>query len=207
MNLQGLEAFADGQLVWLPELGMGYYPVQEQPYDDAYWERYRVMDRTPCGEMLTTMRQAWVRHFYAGRVCDIGIGGGRFVEDGGHFGFDVNPRAVDWLQQFGWFWNPYTGPLEAVTFWDSLEHIHDPAMLLGNVTRWAFVSLPIFADAAHIRRSKHFRKDEHCLYFTRDGFVAFMERHGFDLAGETDMEQSAGREDIQTFAFRRRTAP
>jgi hypothetical protein len=204
MNLQGLEAFAEGQLVWLPELGMGYYPVQAQPYDDAYWERYRAMDRTPCGETLTAMRQSWVRQFYPHSVCDVGIGGGRFVEDGGHWGFDVNPRAVDWLIMSRRHWNPYEDPIEAVTFWDSLEHIHNPGDLLRNVERWAFVSLPIFSGAAHIRRSKHFRKDEHCLYFTRDGFVDFMGRHGFDLAGESTMEQSAGREDIQTFAFCRR---
>lgn len=206
MNLQGLEPFAEGQLVWLPELGMGYFPVQDQPYDDAYWERYRAMDRTPCGEMLTSMRQRWVRQFWAGRVCDVGIGGGRFVEEGDHDGFDVNPRALQWLHERGRLVDPNRAVVGAATFWDSLEHIHHPGLLLDNVQHWAFVSLPIFSGPGHIRRSKHFRKDEHCLYFTRDGFVAFMDRHGFALAGESNMEQSAGREDIQTFAFHRRGA-
>lgn len=193
-------------LTWFPELGMGYFPVTAMPYDAAYWQRYLKMDRTPVGEQLTRDRCAWVRRFWSGPVCDVGIGGGRFVQELGAFGFDVNPNAVRWLKESGRWKDPYVTPGDAITCWDSLEHIADPSPLLANVRSWVFTSLPIFEGPEHILRSRHYRKDEHVWYFTRDGLVHFMAGHGFQHVAACDMEQSAGREDILTFAFHRNPA-
>lgn len=194
------------RLTWWPDLGIGYYPVTAAPYDGAYWDKYRALDRTPAGDKLTACRLGLVKRFVAGdcqNVVDVGIGGGRFVEDLGCHGFDVNPWAVDWLGKHGRFRDPWGQAVDAVTFWDSLEHIHDPRPLLANVRQWVFVSLPIFEGPAHVKRSKHFRTDEHCLYFTRPGLMRFMGEAGFELVLSNSMEQSAGREDIGTFVFRR----
>lgn len=191
-------------LQWLPELGIGWYPVDDQPYDAAYWERYRKMDQSSSGELLTQMRSDWVaQHASTSDLCDIGIGGGRFTEEVSQAGFDVNPSAIDWLKTNGFWRNPYVERFSSLTFWDSLEHIADPRPLLEQIRTWAFVSIPIFKDSEHILRSKHFRKDEHCWYFTRAGFQSFMKMHGFECRGVSIMEQNAGREDIETFAFRR----
>lgn len=198
-----LASVADSRLAWFPEIGVGWYPVTEQPYDRAYWERYRAMDLTQTGADLTDDRLAWVSRFWDGSVCDIGIGGGRFVAEGAHRGYDINPDAVAWLRQGCAYHDPYETPVDVMTFWDSLEHIHDPRPLLANCLKWAFVSIPIFRDVDHILRSKHYRPTEHCWYFTTEGFIAFMERFGFRLAGQCNMEQNRGREDILTFAFRR----
>lgn len=196
-------SFEDDKLKWYPEIGVGFYPVEDSPYDAAYWAKYRKMDRTPVGDALTAARVQLVRKYGVGPLVDIGIGGGRFVEDFGAYGYDINPEAVAWLEANGRYLNPYMQRVEMATFWDSLEHIHDPRMILANVRRYAFVSCPIFDDAAHVLRSKHFRKDEHCWYFTQEGIVWFMERYGFSLREANRMEEECGREDIGTFVFER----
>lgn len=208
-----VEDLAMRELVWVPEHGIGHYPVEAQPYNDAYWDRYRKWDWTVVGDQLNAARVGMVtRHTKAAHeiVCDVGIGGGRFVTEIAKAlpsatvrGFDVNPAAVTWLSDTGFFIDPYAGPVASATFWDSLEHIHEPGPLLANVRKFAFVSIPIFKDAEHIKASKHFRKDEHVWYFTRAGFIWFMRQHGFSLLEVNTMEQECEREDIESFAFER----
>ena len=202
---RGRSLFASfANLLWLPECGIGWYPVTEQPYDDDYWQKYRRYDATPTGELLTTCRLDLVHRFNVGSVIDIGIGGGKFVEScPGALGFDINPAAIDWLKSGGKWADPYATIFEAATFWDSLEHIHNPRPILRNVRRYCFVSLPIFKDCNHILRSKHFRKDEHCWYFTRRGINLFMRSFGFKQLERSTMEQACGREDIETYVFER----
>lgn len=202
-----MNAFTDllktDRLMWLPELGVGYFPVKEAPYDAAYWQRYQAMDKTPAADYLNANRCNMV-HSWAGgkKLVDIGIGGGRFVQEQNCYGYDINPHAVEWLKQQGKYLDPYVVPVEAATFWDSLEHIHDPRPLLENVTDTVFVSMPIYQHANHILRSKHFRKDEHCWYFTRRGFKWYMRQLGFTCVEWSTMEQPL-REDIETFVFTR----
>jgi hypothetical protein len=86
-----------------------------------------------------------------------------------------------------------------------LEHIPDFQSLLANVNDWLFLSLPIFRDAGHALRSKHFRPEEHYWYFTRDGLTFAMKMCGFVLVSESMIETELGREDIGTFAFKRET--
>lgn len=197
-------SLAQEQLVWLPELGMGWYPVTASPYDDSYWQSYREKDYTPIGDVLNTARVALARKWSAvpSRTVDVGIGGGRFCAEFGCKGWDVNPRALEWLLNRGAALDPSVRRVDCATFWDSLEHIHDPRPILANIERVALVSMPIYTDVAHVLRSKHFKKDEHCWYFTRVGLIRFMERHGFTLGGWSTMEQPM-REDIETFAFLR----
>ena len=165
----------DSRLKWSTELGLGWFPVEDQPYDAGYWHRYRALDRTVTGAALTDMRRMIVREWtQEDEVVDIGIGGGRFVEESGSFGFDVNPLAIAWLKSRGAWLDPYAERVPAACFWDSLEHIHSPGALLRNVYGFAFVSCPIFTDEAHARRSKHFRPTEHGWYFTEHGIRQFM---------------------------------
>jgi hypothetical protein len=190
-------------LQWLPERGIGYFPVTESPYDGSYWENYRAMDKQPSGVLLTALRCELVGRYRPRQLVDIGIGGGRFCMEAGSLGFDINPHAIEWLKATGRFFNPYERRVYAASFWDSLEHIHDPTVLLANIDRYVFASLPIFKDAEDILGSKHFKKQEHCWYFTASGFEAFMLSHGFQLVDSIDMEQAAGREQILTFVFER----
>lgn len=210
--LKKLPKLSPETLVWLPEVGIGYYPVTAQPYDDAYFERYQQQDQSEIGDRLNRARVDLVKKYTQGDelLCDVGIGGGRFVSDMRAAepkmrirGTDVNPRAIEWLTERGIWHEPCEQAVDCLTFWDSLEHINDPSEILAAARRLVFVSIPIFRDCEHILRSKHFRKDEHAWYYTAEGFRTFMGEHGFLLMESNTMEQDAGREDIGTFVFRR----
>lgn len=189
----------------MPEKGIGYFPVKDQPYDDDYFDKYVGYAKTECGKAITEARVKFVNGHTLGGVMDVGIGCGAFIERrGSTCGFDINPQAIKWLQEKNLLADPRTAPYPSATFWDSLEHINNPGQILQYITDYVFVSMPIYQDAEHILRSKHFRKDEHCLYFTEDGFVNWMAEKGFDLLEIDDFETRLGREDILSFAFKRK---
>lgn len=198
-----LRDWAARDLVWLEDAGVGYYPVSAMPYTAEYFAKYEAYASTSLGRALTDARLSLVRSHWGGDLVDIGIGCGQFVEAARCYGYDINPAGVAWLRARGRYWNPYYQEVPAACFWDSFEHIHDPTEILANVERWVFLSLPIFEDLAHVLRSKHYRKDEHCLYFRRDGLVRFMAACGFECVEHSRIESELGREDIESFAFRR----
>lgn len=196
---------ADSQLIWLPESGIGYFPVSDSPYDKNYFDKYVEMSSTPMGQALTKARVDLVNKYTYDEVIDIGIGSGAFVSARNNtYGFDINPFAVEWLVKE----NKYKAPTvsNSLTFWDSLEHIHNPKDLLVGIKEFAFISLPIFNNSEHILKSKHFRKDEHCWYFTEDGIKLFMWVFGFKLLESNRMESDLGREDIGTYVFMKMNA-
>jgi Methyltransferase domain len=147
-------------------------------------------------------RVDFVARHYDGFLCDVGIGSGAFIElRGNACGYDVCSAAIEWLRTRNLLVDPYRIAMPAISLWDVLEHIPEFWRLLRNVDQWLFVSLPIFTDARHALRSKHFRPDEHCWYWTRDGLVQMMRCLGFYLVEENDSETKLGREDIGSFAF------
>ena len=194
-------------LVFLPELGIGYYPVpQDRPYDEGYFVRYQQMADTPMGHALTQARVEMLnRHYRCGPVLDVGIGAGQFVAARADtWGYDVNPAGIEWLAQRGCWADLYAGKFPALTFWDSLEHIDDPESAVAQAQQWVFVSIPIFANGDAILQSKHFRKDEHLWYFTHAGLLRWFVEQGFTCYEYNDIESTLGREGIRSYAFRRR---
>lgn len=193
-------------LVWLPELGMGYYPVKQSdmPYDAAYFYRYLAQAFSGIGPELNAARIAFVDKHYQGELLDVGIGCGQFVSSRPNtVGFDVNPVGIEFLEANDKFLALYYEEVNAATFWDSLEHIENPSEAVARVKEWAFVSIPIFDGADHCLRSKHFRKDEHIWYFTHDGIINWFKHQGFECVEFNDMETKIGREGIMTYAFKR----
>jgi hypothetical protein len=202
--------FSSGRLTWWPQLGIGYYPVENSlaPYDQDYFDRFDNNARTELGRTLMQARVRFVEQHYRGTLIDVGIGSGAFLElrrNRGRttYGYDVNPAGIEWLKDRMLLVDPYLVAFDAMTLWDVLEHISDFQTLLANVRKWLFLSLPIFNDAEHALRSKHFKPNEHCWYFTRDGLVFAMDKCGFGLKSESRIETELGREDIGTFAFLR----
>lgn len=191
-------------LLWSEELGMGYHPRPPMNYSGPYFEKYQALDATPMGAALTAARVAMVKRHYAGGVVDVGIGGGRFVLDADGWGYDVNAEAVTWLKAGERFFDIYAHGTEAISCWDSLEHIPEPEKLLCQVGEWVFVSMPVYLDAKHCLSSKHFKPGEHLWFFTEWGFVAWMSKNGFELVERNDLESRIGREGIVSYAFRRR---
>lgn len=199
------------ELVWLPGRGMGFYPVTAAPYDEAYFEKYRGYAASPMGPAIDAVRVGMVkRHTDEGRLVDVGIGCGAFLEAlhaAGRtgFGFDVNPAGVAWLQERGLWLDPYAEAVDILTLWDVLEHLHEPAPLLAQAREWVFCSLPIFDGPEDVLDSSHFRPDEHVWYWTVDGLVGWMDAQGFRCVEHGTPECEIGRESIHSFAFRRRS--
>lgn len=202
------------QLVWLAELGIGYYPVADDSvYDEAYFEKYVSYNDTPVGHALTDARVNLVAPYVLPHdlVVDVGIGSGQFVEGMVSSGFnvkgtDVNEAALKWLFDRGLIWSQLTRP-KALTFWDSLEHIPDPSLYLSPDSEmsadYVFISAPIYPNLDALLKSKHFRKDEHCWYWTQEGLVRFMAHFGYRMIEWNDMETKIGRESILSFVFTR----
>lgn len=195
--------------VWLPEVGMGFYPVDpaDEPYRNggagAYWRKYERYAETPMGEAITRARIELVDSYHRGPLVDVGIGCGAFVEARPETtGYDVSPIAQDWLHERGLWRDPYEAPVEAASCWDVLEHIQDPARLLRQVRRWLFVTVPLVQNGLR-PEWKHFRTDEHRWYWTREGLLWWLDRHGFRCRAETSMEVRLGRQDVGTFVFER----
>lgn len=126
-----------------------------------------------------------------------------FVERAGCRGYDVNLEAIKWLEENDRFCSPYADSIDAITCWDSLEHIDKPWKLFKHVKKWVFVSLPIFTNPATITHSKHFKPGEHLWYFTHEGLIEWAKTQGFELVTHNDMETALGREGIQSYAFKR----
>jgi len=198
-------------LVINPLKGIAYQVNTDKTveYDNDYFKKYQEYEDTDIGRKLLSCRIELVEKYCPNKpILDIGVGSGIFVASKhGAYGYDINPVAIKYLKDRELYVDPYkrlSVPLCGFTFWDSLEHIPDPKMLLNRIKdQYVFVSLPIVKDIKHVRTSKHYRPNEHFWYFTRDGFVNYMKTQGFELQEHNVMETHAGREDIETFVFRR----
>lgn len=188
------------ELRWNRDTGIGYYPVTDNPYDVAYFEKYIKYENAEIGRNLNQARLKLVEKYKWNKLLDIGVGSGVFIRDlENAYGYDINPAAIKYLKSIGKYIDPE--PVDMMTFWDSLEHIHEPQNLLNNATKYVIVSTPIYKDLEHIYKSKHFRPNEHCWYFTIQGMVTFMECYGFKCIEYNRIESDIGREDIGTFVF------
>src|SRR5262249_35452947 len=104
MTLQS--ELARGRLTWWPEIGVGFYPVENStaPYDAAYFERVKTNAATKIGVELMEARSNFVSKHWTGVLTDVGIGSGTFIErrlKHGFitFGYDINPLGVTWLNE------------------------------------------------------------------------------------------------------------
>lgn len=202
---------AGASLAWFPEAGFGYYEVPESamPYDATYFARYQAQAATPLGRSLMAARDELVSRYWGGGVLDVGIGSGAFLLDRRlagvetDKGYDVNPCGVEWLKAAGLWGDLYAQSWPVATFWDALEHIRRPDLALAQVSDAAFVAIPVFTGPEHVLASKHYRRDEHFWYWTREGFCRFAGACGFDVVDIVATETALGRDGIETFVLRR----
>lgn len=201
---QSLPSGLTDTLLWSEERGQGFHTRPAMRYEGQYFAHYQKLDATHMGGLLTKARLELVSKFMNPRdVVDIGIGGGRFKTEAGCRGFDVCDDAIEWLKDSGRYHDPYAAPVEAITCWDSLEHIPEPEKLLAKVNDWLFVSMPIYDDMADVLQSKHYKPGEHIHYFSLQGFIRWCGEHGFECIEVNWAETELGREGIASFAFKR----
>lgn len=199
----------DGELIVSVTHGIAWQKDQSQlvAYDEAYFDKCAGYKGGEIAKAINRGRVEIVaRHFCpVSPVLDIGIGSGEFIETRPQtFGYDVNPVAVEWLKTRG-LWSDDFGRFKAFTMFDVIEHVPQPeayfdAMWAGS---YVFTSIPVYADLTKIRESKHYRPNEHLYHFTKQGFISWMQGHGFECLEVSDFETRAGRDSILTFAFRK----
>lgn len=192
-------------LLWSDELGMGFHTRPPISYEQSYWDEYIIRDGTPMGAALTSARVALVEEYGNGtEICDVGIGGGRFVMQANAKGYDINPEALRWLRATDRYRDPYDGDrVGQLTFWDALEHIRDPAAIVARAEHTVFVSMPIYHDMASVFKSPHYKPGEHLWYWTDEGLRLWFERQGFRYIHSDDCETRLGRRGIMSYVFQR----
>jgi hypothetical protein len=202
------------EILWNKNQTIGYFPVdkwleenkKDHPYDQDYFKKYEYYASTPMGVSITQARLDLILKYNPGEILDIGIGSGAFMDLCNSigvttYGYDVNPIAVNKLGKM--FRDPELGFFDSLSFWDSLEHMKNPRSALFAADRFVFLTIPIFEDPDHARRSKHFRPDEHYWYLTHHGLIDLMFASGFYLVEHNRMEEDLGREDVGSYVFRR----
>ena len=178
-------------------------------YDKAYLDKCSSYNETIAQNVNAGRVALIAKHLEApATLLDVGAGDCAFLRSSSAAGytvrgFDVIPDVRENLQAAGLFADDVFH-FDGVCMWDSIEHMEDPDRFLRQrPNTHLFVSIPIFKDLNRIRESKHYRPGEHLYYWTGEGFVAFMELHGFRLLELSSHEMDAGRVDICAFAFRR----
>ena len=194
------------KLMWDEDRGYGYYPVENNGvYDDSYFDKYMGYEKTEFGERLNSERVKLAIRFSNNDIIDIGIGSGQFLRASGAMGYDVCPKAVEWLKNnCRWvdFYNRGAYNADLVTFFDSFEHIDDIETVVKMcMGRNILISIPIFRDREHVLASKHFRKDEHYHYFTDKGLKDWFAIRNYECVFQSDIETQLGREGIETYVF------
>lgn len=176
-------------------------------YDQSYFDHYIELEDTDISKKLNKHRVNLTEK-YCKCILDMGVGSGEFIRKSNIkvYGFDINPVAIDMLKSMDIFVDPYINipsDVEGFSLWDTLEHITSPTLFLDKLRQghYVFLSLPIFDKLDTLTYSKHFKPNEHYLYFTRHGLIRYMTDCGFVLIEDNDMEIQAGRENILSFVF------
>ena len=205
--IAAMPAEQDADLMLCRDHGVAYQ--LDRTHCVAYDEAYFAKTASHPAQMVDAINDARIhlvaRHVGCAPVLDIGIGSGEFIRRRPNtWGRDVNPAAVAWLRQAGRWADSLEG-FAALTMWDVIEHLRDPEEYLRHIRLhgWLFVSLPVVYALGAIRLSRHYRPGEHLTYWTEDGFLAWMDLHGFRAFERSDAEILAGRESIYSFALKR----
>lgn len=166
---------------------------------------------------------------YIKTLCDFGAGNGGFLRrmplDRKYTAVEICCAARQQLERdkkrSGLKLRVYTNmprrrEFQVVTAWNSLQCCktpNDARAVIGRAGEFLAVSTPIIPYRAledtgyklkpGMRQWKHFDESRNHLYWTRDGFISFVESEGFELVAYSRLEEWNGAQDIGTFGFRR----
>lgn len=207
--IKRFDSTRDGALTLCEEHGVAYQMGTRVEYGGDYYAKVKAYEGSEIAKKVNEGRVALLaRHLLAkARVLDWGAGSGAFIHAAAAtgfetFGYDINPLSRIELQNRSLLaQDPYL--FDAVTMWDTIEHMEQPGAVFQSVKKGAhlFASIPIFEDLKKVHESKHYRPGEHLYYWTAKGFTDWMALWGFRLLEQSAHEVEAGRESIAAFAF------
>jgi len=190
--------------------------IQHSPpdfsYDDSYFLNYKNRSNTDMGRALSKFRQEYVNRFTDGKILDYGSGYGTLVrldESKRWMGYDIMEKTKLHLgPKFDQNAENNFANYSAICFFDVLEHLYNPAKILGMIPikSFAIVTMPIVSNwnnLAQITQWKHWKPQEHILYSSHAGLIDFMKMNNLDLIDHSDYETVLGRDDIHTFCFQK----
>ena len=93
------------------------------------------------------------------------------------------------------------GTFDAITFWDSLEHMKRLGIVPLLNGRYVFISTPIIDGVRDLLKWKHFRPDEHVWYFSEQALVKLFKKWGYALQSVDSFEVQCGRSDVLSYCF------
>jgi len=184
---------------------------KSREYGQEYYELLKSYEDQLIGKRINNGRLLTVVQYLdkIDKVIDIGCGCGTFIKRYNSpymYGYDINPLMVKKLRDR--YIDIYTEDISSFkgfTFWDSLEHMPEPSVILKRIPKkaYVFLSIPIFSDITKVMESKHYRPDEHYWYFTDTGIKRYLQSMGYKLVKKLDFEIKAGRQDIYTYVFKK----
>jgi len=197
--------------------GIAYQKVRSRSvtYGKQYWKKLKAYDSKPKRKKAVTLSRIEIVQYYCsdGNIFDYGCGTCHFIKElskvkkeGIVDGYDVNRLSTLKLVEMDCLGHPEDlEHYQGITFWDVLEHLPEPAEVLKRVSEnaYVFLSIPIFPNLEDIKKSKHYRPNEHYWYFTHEGIKNFMKQFGLSHVQTNNSEIMAGREDIYTFVFKK----
>jgi hypothetical protein len=204
-------AVEDGDLFFCSNVDIAYQKdmTKSVSYDKDYYENYVNLEGTKIANALNAARVGIVEKYCGLQdILDVGIGSGAFIKSMRSmvYGYDINPYGVSWLKDRYRYINPWENipsNIRGITLWDTLEHMTEPSKFLDLVPSGVhvFISMPMFSDIKNIRKSKHYKPNEHYYYYSPQGFTQFVEDVGYKLLEQNDQETKAGRTCIETFVL------
>lgn len=165
-------------------------------YRTSYWRESGVLGGIREAVFFAAQRRrvGWLRGFVkGGRVCDVGSGAGRLTKDLRAAGFEVTNidpyyegpsefvKRVNFLSLKGQSY-------DAVTFWESLEHVGDPAQYLRKAHMLLrpggllFVEYPRYGGfESRVFGKSWFHLDipRHLVHFRDQGLARLVHESGF----------------------------
>ena len=156
-------------------------------YDREYWRRFVAQSQTDLGKRIYSGRWDLIKKYITkGTVLDYGCGPGAF-----------NSMGPEEYTKYNYDVNPYCGftkleniTYDAVTMWDSIEHIPNFYGVLKQLNpTWLFLSTPNLESVkTPIVEWKHYRPHEHLYYFDRYSLSVILESLGYEIK-ETNFDE------------------
>jgi len=214
MRLEVQKDLAFDNMDWKDGVGRYTFSIPFR-YNRDYYERYLSYDNTPLGRAITKFRVNIVNKLISYRhrttyLLDVGCGTGHFLKElqrrtpiKSH-GIDPSTDSIRWLHEHGM--TSTRTRYNVLTFWDSLQHISDPWRLFEEYRpKHVAVSIPIYKSKEQIRNHIKFKPDQYKWYFTRRGFIDWMDSYGYGMVDSyRDEDQKWDHEAVQSFTFMRK---